>query len=187
MSLESYFEERIEIGDLLGEANEYSLLNVYHSDLPKVLILSVASRFERDVTDHIETFYSEISELEPVAAFVKKKALNRQYHSLFNWDAANVNAFVGLFGPQCKAHFATQIVQHDWLNDAARDFLALGQARNVLIHLDLATQTASMTAQEVAEKYRSAVRFVEAIPFVLRLRPIPTREQGAPESLEAAR
>lgn len=176
MSLESYFEERIEIGDLLGGANEYSLLNVYHSDLPKVLILSVASRFERDVTDHIEAFYAELSELEPVAAFVKKKALNRQYHSLFNWESANVNAFVGLFGPQCKAHYGEQSSQQEWLLDAARDFLALGQARNVLIHVDLATQTASMTAQEVAIKYKSALRFVEAIPFILRLQPVPPKE-----------
>lgn len=178
MSLESYFEERIEIGDLLGGAKEYSLLNVYHSDLPKVLILSVASRFERDVTDHIEAFYAELSDLEPVAAFVKKKALHRQYHSLFQWDSANVNSFIGLFGPQCKAHYKEQTLQHEWLIDAARDFLALGQARNILIHVDLATQTASMTVQEVANKYKSALRFVEAIPFILKLQTIPAPEQA---------
>lgn len=183
MSLETYFKERVEVSDLLGKANDLSLINIYNSDLPKVLILTVASRFEQDVIRHIEEFYLEISTLESVAAFVKKKALARQYHTLFQWEAANVNSFVGLFGDQCKRHFRQQLASHDWLEGAVRDFLALGQARNTLVHVDLATQSASMTAQEVREKYDSAARFVESIPFILRLQPIVSSDRSPVDDL----
>lgn len=176
MSLDSYFDERVEIARLLEEAAEPSLLNVYQTDLPKVLVLAVASRFERDVVDHIETFFTETSQHDSASIFVKKKALNRQYHQLFEWDRNTATSFTGLFGPDCTENFKIQVKENEWLETAVQDFMYLGRTRNQLVHMDLASFSVALTPAEVQSKYLSAARFVAVIPHVIRVESIPTFE-----------
>lgn len=169
MSLTSFFEERRDIARLLEDAIEPSLLNVYQTDLPKVLVVAVASSFERTVVQHIEDFYRSTSQHESATAFVLKKALFRQYHSLFDWNANNVTQFTNLFGPACTEKFKEELHLHDWLDDAVKDFLRLGRARNELVHGDFASYPVTLTPGEVQQKYESALRFVATLPQIIRV------------------
>lgn len=169
MSLESFFSERVSLAQFLEGAEEYSLLNVYQTDLPKVMIVAAASNFEVTITNHIEEFFVSTSSHPTAAQFVKNKALFRSYHQLFDWKGANATMFAKFFGAQCAALLKEQIVANDWLEQSIRDFVELGRARNELVHGDYASYSPSLTVVEVQVKYKSATKFVESIPRIIRL------------------
>lgn len=172
MNLKPYFDERNDIARLVGEGMQPSLLNVYQSDLPKVLVVAVASSFERSIVSHIEEFFASTTQHESASIFVTKKALFRQYHQLFSWGDNTVTTFTNFFGPACTRTFKEQLAVHEWLEGAVRDFLQLGRARNELVHGDFASHPLSLTAGEVETKYESAQKFVDSIPQVIRVEPI---------------
>lgn len=169
MGLGSFFSERVELAQFLEGAAEYSLLNVYQTDLPKVMIVAAASNFEVTVTNHIEEFFGSTSSHSTAAQFVKNKALFRSYHQLFSWNGTNATTFTNFFGQECTALLKEQITAHDWLEQSIRDFVELGRARNELVHGDYANYSPSLTVSEVQIKYESASRFVDVIPRIIRL------------------
>lgn len=169
MTLRVFFDERNEIAALLERVIEPSLLNVYQTDLPKVMIVAAASSFEKEVLRHIEEFYKETTRHESAATFVMKKGLHRQYHQLFGWNDNNVNVFTNFFGPGCTKNFKQQLNIHEWLETSMKDFLQLGRERNELVHGDFATHSLSLTPSEVQAKYESACRFVSCIPQIIRV------------------
>lgn len=184
MSLASFFEERNDIVEILERAVEPSLLNVYQTDLPKVMVVAAASSFEKVVVKHIEDFYKTTSKHESAAIFVLKKALFRQYHQLFGWNDNNINVFTNFFGPECTKNFKKQLDIHDWLETSMRDFLQIGRARNELIHGDFSSYSLSLTAAEVESKYRSAEKFVRAVPQIIRVEAIDGDVQQDSQGLD---
>ncbi|MET3706141.1 hypothetical protein ABIB17_000757 [Arthrobacter sp. UYEF6] len=172
MSLTTFFAERTDIAALLEKAVEPSLLNVYQTDLPKIMIVAAASSFEKEVVKHIEDFYRQSATHESATIFVLKKALYRQYHQLFGWNDNNVNVFTNYFGPACSKNFKELLGLHEWLGSSMKDFLDIGRVRNELIHGDFASYSPSLTPTEVQTKYRSAERFVAAIPRIIRVEPL---------------
>lgn len=163
-----YFRERVEIRQQLEKAKEWSLLNVYQTDLPKLLVVATASRFETAITRHIEEFYREVAQHDAATAFVMNKALFRQYHTLFNWPGNTATSFMKLFGEACAANFKIELDVQDWLATSVRDFLYLGNLRNELMHRDFASYSIDLTVEEVDAKSQSAERFVSAIPKIIR-------------------
>jgi len=172
MTLLGFFDDRQEISDRLDALGELSLFNTYATDLPRIFIVAAASSFEVQITNQIVAFYREVSTHASAAEFVERKALKRTYHTLFSWDGPNVNSFTVLFGPACSAHYRELLTRNVWLEAAAKSFLKLGQARNELVHGDFSTVSPSMTAAEVRVEYEAALRFVNAIPHIIRLEEI---------------
>src|SRR4051812_2458622 len=88
---------------LLMVASETSLVIKADECFRKALLLTAASLFEANVMATIEQFVSDCSGGNPrIIEFVKRKALNRQYHTLFDWDASHARPFFALFGPEFK-------------------------------------------------------------------------------------
>jgi hypothetical protein len=169
MSLQTFFDDREVIAAKLQETGDLSLVNTFATDLPRVFIVATASSFEVEVTNHIIEYFRVSSDQAGVAAFAERKALKRTYHTLFNWETNNVKPFFQYFGNECATHFGNLLATHDWLEGAGRSFLALGRARNELVHGDFSTFSPTMTADEVKSRYTEASKFVDAIPKVLRL------------------
>ncbi|WP_017199563.1 HEPN domain-containing protein [Arthrobacter sp. M2012083] len=176
MSMSPFFRERIEIRQQLQDAQEWSLLNVYQTDLPKILVVATASRFEREITQHIEDFYREATTYDSATLFVINKALSRQYHTLFAWNENTATSFMKLFGAECASNFKSQLDAHDWLATSVKDFLTLGRIRNELVHRDFASFPLDLTVEEVDVRSQSAERFVAAIPQVIRVDSISTSD-----------
>ena len=70
-----------------------------------------------------------------VGEIVRNKAVSRQYHTWFQWNARNANSFYGLFGSDFRK-FMKRKVRDDNLGDSVRAFLELGNERNRLVHQD---------------------------------------------------
>jgi RiboL-PSP-HEPN len=98
---------------------------------------------------------------------VKNKALARQYHTFFNWDARNANSFFGLFGGDFKDFMTAKVEDDSTLEAGIKAFLQLGDSRNELVHENFATFALDKTAEEIYELYKKALRFVEVFPMTL--------------------
>ncbi|RRR67698.1 MAG: hypothetical protein EI684_18570 [Candidatus Viridilinea halotolerans] len=104
----------------------------------------------------------------PVLNFVKNKGLERQYHTLFDWERRNANKFFSLFGSDFRDFMSAVIREEPGIDAAIRAFLELGETRNQLVHQNFANFPLEKTADEIYELYKTAVVFVDEIPIKLR-------------------
>ena len=155
--------------DALLLDTEPSLAISVSAMLEKALVLACASELEAITTNVLLDYFSEAfgGDGRPVN-FVESKALKRQYHALFDWDAKNANKFFSHFGAEFKQSVRAQISADHDLQVAEMAFLRLGSLRNVLVHSDLAARTLELTADEILELYIPARAFTDALPALLR-------------------
>lgn len=153
---------------VLDNVGEVSLRTVADENFRKSLLLAVASYFEHRMTESVLTFVKDATNGNVlVAELVRNKAVSRQYHTWFQWDARNANSFFGLFGSDFRK-FMKRKVQDDALGDSVRAFLELGKERNRLVHQDYGVFVLEKTTEEIHTLYRRAMIFVETVPSALR-------------------
>ena len=129
----------------------------------KVLLLSCASYFESQITGTIIEFVESNSRDARICCFLKNKALKRQYHTLFNWEANNINAFLGLFGEDFKDKISKEIKDNSELSQQAKDFLIIGNERNKMVHENFLEYKLDKTFEEIVVLHNSAMKFIEYI------------------------
>ena len=153
------FEENYK---LLMEKNEISFATEYKGQFAKILLLASASYFEKKITNVIlDTLDTKNCIL--TYNFLSKKALSRQYHTLFDWEGNNANSFFGLFGQEFKKFMKKKVEGDLILHKAIKDFLELGKLRNQLAHNDYATFILNLTVEDINKKFISAQFFVSKI------------------------
>lgn len=143
--------------------NELSLRVFVDSNFRKSLLLASASHFEREVTELILECATSKTDDQKIIHFIKNKALSRQYHTLFNWEAKNCNSFLGLFGDDFKDHFVQIISSNNNLEKSVKDFLEIGRERNRLVHQNYATYSLEKTAREIYDLHTSAKYFLSSL------------------------
>ena len=147
---------------------EPSLWSTADDSFRKSLLLASASFFEFRLSKIVADFALEVSNSSLIAGIVTKKAIHRQYHTWFDWDANNANQFYSLFGKDFMNFMKAKHASESWLNSAVSSFMELGRARNSLVHENFAAFSLEKTAAEIFVAYTSAARFVEEIPSLLR-------------------
>jgi hypothetical protein len=156
------FKDFLDNRKYLEDNSQISLLIDYKDNISKVLLLCMASSFEEQIVSIIHRGL-KTDENALAREFLKNKALNRQYHTLFNWTASNANQFFGLFGSDFKKSMEMTIRADDKLQDAIRDFLFLGNKRNEMVHENYALFLLDDTTEELYDKYISAKYFLEVL------------------------
>ena len=162
------FSESSLVIQALGQ-NEPSLVIAASDNFRKSLLLAAASYFEYRVSNCVADFVHErTSGAILVVAFVKNKAISRQYHTWFNWTDSNANQFFGLFGGEFKQMMVDRVKASEELKTSVQAFMELGSERNKLIHQDFASYAMEKTLDEIYSLYRQALTFVEGIASHLR-------------------
>jgi hypothetical protein len=163
-TISKMFDEFQENYEYLMTEAQISFANDYKSQFTKVLLLSVASYFEVKVTELLKQILLA-EQCIMVKSFLDKKALSRQYHTLFQWDqgAKGVNQFFGYLGTDFKSFMSKKQEASTELQDAIADFMQLGAARNSMVHGNYATFKLDMTADDVKQKFESALIFVDGL------------------------
>ncbi len=173
--IDRIYAEHSTLAKHLLDSNEPSLLNSVDEGFRKTLVLSVASYFEVKVREILLAYVQERSAGDELTvAFLKNKAIERQYHTYFNWSDKNANQFFGLLGPAFKSRMQTVVKGDQALDQAIKAFLELGDLRNNLVHRDYATLPMEKTVEEIFELYKSALHFVDLLPHHLRGSAIPS-------------
>jgi len=167
--IDSLYRDNKDILDFLQRNGEVSFQVNVDSNFRKTILLSVASYFESVVKDILIEFFSEVtSQSELVVGFIKNKAIERQYHTLFDWEAKNANKFFGLFGEGFREFMKAEVKDNEQLNEAIGAFLKLGDDRNRLVHQNFASVALESTAEEIYQRYQTASFFIETLPQKLR-------------------
>lgn len=148
--------------DLLLTSSHISIANDYKSQYSKVMLLSTASYFENKVIQIMLNILNPQTCLI-TRGFMEKKALKRQYHTLFNWDQTNANQFFSLFGPEFKSFMGDKLESNLDLSKSISDFMTLGTMRNKLVHGNYATFQLTLTAEDIFNKFENAVKFVDSL------------------------
>jgi hypothetical protein len=159
--VEKLHQEFSDLSEFLGDAGEISFRASADGTFRKALLLAAASYFEVRLTEILIEFSHVVSNRnETLTSFLRNKALKRQYHTLFNWEANNANAFFGLFGEDFKNSAVAQVAQDAGLDQAIKAFLEVGRERNRLVHQDFGTFTLEKTSDEIFALYKSGERFI---------------------------
>lgn len=162
------FDDHQRLIELLDANNDVSLRVSVDATLRKVLVLSAASYFEQRIKSAIMDFVRTTSEGSPcLMSLVERKAVERQYHTYFQWGEKNANNFFALFGTEFKTRMRLRVRDDSELAESVKAFLRIGLERNEMVHKDFASYSFDMTADEAIVLYRRALRFVEAIPQLL--------------------
>src|SRR5260370_4016942 len=152
------YDDNSQLLAYLRSKQELSFANSVQNILPKVLLLATASHLEFELQNLILQYFREITDNRGHAvSFVEKKAILRQYHTLFSWDTGNANSFFALFGSDFKVAM-TSLSQTDAEFDrSVKDFVVIGALRNKLVHQNYAAFTMENTADEIWRLYESAL------------------------------
>jgi len=163
----------------LERNGEISLRAAAADNLRKTLLLAAASYFENQIVNSVLRFIqSRSGGSVMVEAFVRNKAVARQYHTWFEWDKPNANQFFGLFGSSFKTRITQQVKSSETLRESIKAFLDIGNERNKVIHQDFASFILDKTIEEIFESYRKALYFVERLPGLLEENdPRPSRSE----------
>ena len=156
--LYSVFEQLLEI----IPASEVSLKSVASDTFRKNLLLSAASLFEKDLTATLRDLVCDWgSNTELLNEFVRIRALEQKYHTMFDWKKNTANYFFGMFGSDFKAHMESQCKADDDLVRSIAAFMEIGRERNRLVHQDFGNYSLEKTTDEIYELYLSGRKFTD--------------------------
>jgi len=159
--IDIFYREQKEVRSFLESHQELSHLAVVIRLQQKSLLLATASYFENRIQEMMVKFVNKrAAGDEMVVSILKKKAIDRQYHTYFNWDGNNANQFFTLFGSTFADKCKKEISKSQSLKNSVAAFLELGNKRNELVHLNFVSFSLDLTADEIYEKYRCALEFV---------------------------
>ena len=132
----------------------------------KTLLIVAASHFEREVKAHVVSLtkkYSGGNEL--ILELVRKKAVDRQFHTYFDWSpkSQNANSFFALFGEGFKSYMTNRVKEDSAYDESIKAFLELGKQRNQLVHEDFGNFTMEKDSEEIFCLYKKASIFVNSL------------------------
>lgn len=127
----------------------------------KILLLSCASYYETRIVDIIKRFVDSKSTDKRISEFVINKAIQRQYHTYFDWEKNNVNKFLSLFGSDFKDEVSGEIRANKTLEEQARAFMTIGEERNKMVHNNFLEFTLDKTFEEIVFLQEQANLFVD--------------------------
>jgi hypothetical protein len=163
-AVDSLYRDLEQLKERLEDSASPYPQSVLNEVFSKVLLIAAASFFEKTIRQAVEeVIRSAARGNDLVVSFTESQAIQRKYHTWFDWDCNNANQFWKMFGREF-AEFA-----RGWLNDhpeaekGLSDFLELGGDRNRLVHDDFASFTIEKTAEEIFSSYRSAIAFARAV------------------------
>ena len=167
--VERIYKEFSDLIELLKDQGELSLQTAAEDSFRKILLLSAASYFEYELTAVVGAFVEEITSANGlVIALVRNKAISRQYHSWFKWEAKNANQFFGLFGSNFSSHMTMLVKSSPEIDRSIRAFLEVGEHRNRLVHQNFASFALEKTAEEIFALFKEALPFIETVGRELR-------------------
>jgi hypothetical protein len=180
--IDTLYSDISELLKQLEERKEVSIQSFANSNLRKVLLLSAASWFETRIGDALQTFSTIHSNGHSgIESLIKRKAIDRQYHTYFDWKQKKPGPFYSLFGDACGDQLKGMVNGDEKLKDALAAFLELGSLRNELVHENFAAFPFDKTAEEVYALYQRAEIFVVFVEEKMK-----DKKFGRPEAARVA-
>lgn len=167
--VDKLYGEYAAIVSMMDQYNAVSFRNTLNENFRKTMLLCAASHFEFRITSEVVSFCAEVAGGNSmIPSLVKNKAVSRQYHTWFDWQANNANAFFNMFGEDFRSHMIEIIKLDQNMAKSISAFLEIGRERNRLVHQDYGSFFLEKSAEEIFGLYVSAMVFVDFVPKALR-------------------
>ena len=184
----TFYQRQAELIAHLLNAKELSLAQDAEEMLQKNLPLAAASFFEHQICHLLRVFVAKKTHsCEELISFFEQKAINRQYHALFEWERPNANKFFAHFGEDFKQLASKAVAGDTELTRAMKDFLELGNIRNQIVHKNYADFRADKSSTEVYRMFVSACDFVRFLESELASRMVNPTYRHLPSELDSLR
>ena len=162
--VENTYKQLNDLLEYLEKQGEVSLKSDADNNLKKDLLLTAASYFEYQIRNIILSFVSKITNNNAlIYSFVHKKALDRQFHTLFDFDANNVNHFLNFFGKEFKEKVQGEIRGNPSLDKGIKSFLYICGTRNEAIHDNFGLYMIDKTSEDIFVEYKNGLIFIELL------------------------
>tara|TARA_R110002020_G_scaffold13224_1_gene47693 strand:- start:150 stop:692 length:543 start_codon:yes stop_codon:yes gene_type:complete len=174
MSLQELKQTHDEVKNYLLQEGGIEQFTTYEALATKSLLIAAAGEMERKFNKLLKDSPISYGSPDFLISFITSQAIERKFHSMFNWKSANINSFAGLFGPVKKAEIIDEFKSLSG-QKVIKDFIFIGSERNRIVHKGLATESLDHTFDEVWEKYLSASKILEILEKLLvkKLEPTP--------------
>lgn len=159
--IQKFIEEYQGLYDFLMSQGKVSESIEVNNHYRKILLLSCASFYETQITNLIQDFIKIHSTDNRVFEFLNNKAIQRQYHTYFNWKENNINTFLGLFGVEFKTKISSEIKNSDKLQQYVRSFIAIDNERNKMVHEYFLEYQLDKTFDEIVDLHNNAFKLLE--------------------------
>lgn len=154
----SHIADNEVLGSLLPENVDLaSFYSNYNSLFTKAFTVACGNAFERKLIKEIPIILS--SENALALNFLQKQALDRKYHTLFEWKEKNANKFFGLFGPDFKKYMMDVLKNDLTLKQQEKDFVELGELRNLIVHKGIDTYSLTSDLNTIKKMFDNSVEF----------------------------
>ncbi|MDF3285476.1 HEPN domain-containing protein [Gordonia sp. N1V] len=155
--VEALYEDYCVLRDDLSTRSPSGLAALNRS-YHKVLLIAAASSLESQVKKYLAAAFEEKGG-GILAAFLEKRVLARNYHTMFDWQKEKAKPFFSSFGQDCGKNFAAQIRSNPDFAEQHSAFMRIGSLRNGLVHQDYATFSLEYTPEDLIKMYRLAREF----------------------------
>lgn len=155
----NYMEDRSLLNSLLINNVELtSFYSGYNDIFIKTFTVACGNAFEKKLTKEIPLLLSRENPLG--LNFLKNQALDRKFHTLFQWDKKNANKFFSLFGNDFKEYIEGKIKVNEVFKSYERDFLELGNLRNLIVHEGIYSYTLVRNIESIYMLFKNSLSFV---------------------------
>ena len=167
-NVDEIYQDVSDLFEFLRCQEKLEFLKFVDNSFRKLLLISAASYFERQLSDSVIQLAENVTSNDHVLVnLIKRTAVERQYHTWFAWDARNANRFFSIFGDNFKAFAQKKISEDESMNTSIVDFLEIGRERNRIVHEDFSSFFMEKTFEEINNLYLSAKIFVDWFPGVM--------------------
>lgn len=150
--------ELLSLREIIHKTDSMSDINAFEAFAAKTLLMAAASYFEKRICDDILQIAETFGTNAIFVNFIEKQALSRKFHTMFNWDARNINSFLGLFGDEFKKTCSDEIKNSEIRLQSIRDFIFINSYRNLLVHNNFSTFNLNVSFEDIWNKFESAIK-----------------------------
>lgn len=165
--IQKFIKDSKELQSFLDKHSELSMIIDVNNHYKKILLLSCASFYEMQIISLLKKFFDSNSHDPRIVSFVTKKALDRQYHTLFDWDKKNINRFLGFFGEEFKNNVSKKIKEDTELTLQMESFIQIGAERNRMVHENFLECLLDKTIEEIETLHNQASKFIEYLEKII--------------------
>lgn len=134
-----------------------SLYSGYNNLFTKSFVIACSNSFEKKWLDFLPNFLSGHNPL--TKSFIRTQAVDRKFHTMFDWKNKSAGPFYGAFGENFKKFIAKKIKADGTLKSQQDAFLELGQLRNLIVHEGIHTYSLQRDIKSIYELFKDSLKY----------------------------
>jgi len=157
--VDEFYDNYVSLLKLLEAKREISLQSWAGEFFRRIIVLVAANHLESEVKSILRNLVKTKSGEPKLESFLDA-SMERQYHTYFQWNKRNANAFLGRFGKSFKEAVERDVEDNEELEVSIKAFMEIGDLRNTLLHEKLLEVTLEKSVDDFYQLHNKALLFI---------------------------